>query len=503
MSGWRPTVTEQIAMRGTRGGALTIAGSAAAILIQVVSVVVLSRLLRPEDFGLVAMVGVFVALGGLLKDFGLPLAGLQAKNLSPQQASNLFWLNLALATATALVLALSTPLLVALYSEPRLTAIVPSLAGTILLSGVGSQIQVNLARAMRYPVLVSSDIGSQLFGLAAAITVALVGWGYWALVAQSLVTPFVLVVWRWVASGWVPTRFRRGHDSRRMFRVGVEYGIAQFLAFLQSNADSLIIGVKLGAAQLGLYNRGYQLLTGPANRVLGPLTQVVIPTINRMRAEGTPYEPVLLRVQFALGCLVVWLFSATGGTAEQFVPLLLGPGWEYTISVFRTLAIGGSIWVFSYVSYWAFILNEQSRELLHYNLVSKPLAVMCLIAGSYFGIDGVAWGYVVAMALSWPLNLAWLARTAKLPAWSFAANGVTVIGAGLLGGVAAWFATAATDSFAAVVSVGCGVLAATAAMAAFLIVVPFTRRQLTGATNLARMILGMGDVGSEGNGTSD
>lgn len=467
-------------------------GSSAAILIQVVSVTVLSRLLRPEDFGLVAMVGVFVALGNLLKDFGLPLAALQAKDLSSQQASNLFWLNVALAAVTALALAISTPLLVAFYSEPRLTTIVPALAAVILLGGVGSQLQVGLAREMRYSVLVGSDLGSQLLGLAAAIAAALSGWGYWALVAQSLVTPFVLVTWRWLASGWTPSRFRRGHDSRRMFRVGMEYGTAQFLTFLQNNADSLIIGARLGATQLGLYNRGYQLLTGPADRVFGPLTQVVIPTINRMRAEGNAYEPLLLRTQFALGCFMVWIFSVTGGTASRLVPLVLGHGWDSTTSVFRILAIGGCFWVFSYVSYLAFILNEQSRELLRYNLISKPLAVTCLIVGSNYGIEGVAWGYVVAMALSWPLNLAWLARTAKLPAWSFATNGIIVICAGLLGGVAGTAATAATGSLPAVISIGSGALAGTAVMAGVLAAVPLTRRQLPPAVRLASAMLGRG-----------
>lgn len=490
-------MTQQVKARGARGGGLTIIGSVSTILVQVVSVVLLSRLLQPEDFGLIAMVGVFVALGNLLKDFGLPLAALQAKDLSHQQASNLFWLNTALAAGVAGLLAVSTPILVLFYSEPRLAAIVPSLAVVILLGGIGSQLQVNLARDMRYLALVSSDLSSQLVGLAAAVAAALAGWGYWALVVQSISVPIVLVAWRWLATGWRPARFRRGHGSKQMFRVGAEYGLAQFLTFLQSNADTMIIGARLGATQLGFYNRGYQLLTGPAERILGPLTQVVIPTLNRLRAGGRPYEQLVLRVQFSVGCLMVWLFAMTGGTAERLVPFVLGSGWEPTIPVFRTLSIGGCIWVFSYVSYWVFILNEQSRELLRYNLVSKPLAVGCLVAGSFFGIEGVAWGYVAAMALSWPLNLAWLARTANLPAWSFAANGVIVIAAGILGGATGWVVTSATGALLAPVSIACGILAGTALMCGFLVTVPSARRQMAGAVGIVKVMLGRGGVGTE------
>lgn len=480
------------AVRATRGGLVTLLGSAGTFVLQFTSVTVLSRLLAPEDFGLVAMVGVFVALGNLLRDFGLPVAALQAKDLSQQQASNLFWVNSALALLAASALSISTPLLVRLYSEQRLVAVVPALAAVILVNGVGAQIQVDLARRMRFLALVVSDVASQFAGLIVAIVLATLGAGYWSLVAQTLVAAVSTLVARWVASGWRPVRPRFGQGSAPLFRSGARLGGAYFLTFLQSNADTLVIGSLLGAQQLGYYNRAYQLLAAPVSRVLDPLTQVVLPAANRHAAEGRSVSGLLLRLQFALGCVVVWVFATAAGVAPVLLPVVLGGGWGATVDVFRILAVGGAVWVFSYVSYWTFLLKDLSRELLRYNLVTKPLSVALLCAGSAFGIRGVALGYAVGMMISWPINLVWLSRTVGFPALRFAGNGLAILGIGALSALASGAATAVTGHWPPLPSLLLAGAAGTLVWFAILAVVPGLRRQAISSVALVRSVFSSG-----------
>lgn len=482
-------MTQNFVSAGTRGGGITLLGSAGAIGIQFSSVFVLSRLLNPEDFGLVAMVSIFIALAYLIKDFGLPIATLQAPTLSHQQASNMFWLNTAMALGSAVILTLSAPLVAAVFDEPRLVAIIPAMAMVIVVSGAGAQIQVDLARRMRYPAIVGSDIIGQLSGLALAIALAIAGSGYWALVAQAAAAATITLAIRWCVSGWRPARFRRGHGSTRLFRTGSEYGFAQILTFTQNNVDTLLIGATLGATPLGYYNRGYQLLTAPAGKFLDPLTQVVVPTLNAARTEGRDFQPLLLRIQFAVGTVMGWIFATAAGTAALLIPLVLGPGWEPTIPVFQTLAIGGCFMALSTVSYWAFVHNEQSRELLRYNLVSKPLAVLCILVGSGHGLVGVAAGYAVAMALSWPLNLWWLSRSAGLRATTFAANGLIVTGCAFLGATAALAsATGLGATVGSVAALIASVVAGSVTMLLALVTLPSTRAQLIDSFRLVRLL---------------
>ncbi|NLI85929.1 MAG: lipopolysaccharide biosynthesis protein [Propionibacterium sp.] len=482
-------MTQRAVVQGARGGGIVVAGSVMTALIQLAAVTILSRLLSPDDFGLVAMVTVFIVLGNLIRDFGMPTAALQAKDLSHQQASNLFWMNSGLAALAATLLVAAAPFIAGLYNEPRLIAIIPAMALVMFISGTGAQIQVHLARRMRYVVLVTSDVVSQSVALGAAILAATHGAGYWALVIQNCVAAATLLATRWIASRWVPSPFRRGHGSARLFRAGRDYGLAQLLTFLQSNADTFVIGTQLGASALGLYNRGYQLLTAPTLRLLEPLTQVIIPALNRAESEGRQRESILLRIQFVVGGALVWVFSIAAGAASVIIPLILGPGWEETITIFRILALGGAFWGLSNVSYWAFVASEKSRALLSYNLVSKPLSVVCIVIGSMFGLEGVAWGYTLGMALSWPLNLVWLARCAELPAWPFARNGLVIVSSGVLGfAVTLWLASQSA-AIPLVVLLVVALAVGTATIAAPLLAVSYTREQCTAALSLIKVLI--------------
>ncbi|MGO4586510.1 lipopolysaccharide biosynthesis protein [Arthrobacter sp. 2RAF6] len=482
-------VDVSLSVRGARGGGLILLGSGASFAIQLASLLILSRLLSPSDFGVVAMVTIFVALGNLLRDFGLPLAGLQEQSLSRQQASNLFWMSSAIAAVCSILLAVSTPVLVALFHEPRLTMIVPSLAIVVFIGGVSSQLQVHLARGMRFGALVASDLVGQLVGLAVAIALAIAGTGYWALVAQSLAAALLTFIHRWVASRWMPLAPRRGHDALRLLKTGATYGTAQMLTFAQSNVDTLLVGAQLGATQLGYYNRAYQLLTAPAGRFLDPLTQVVVTTLNKAKATQRDPDALLYKIQFGVGTLIVWLFAVTAGTAPILIPLVLGDQWGPAVPIFQVLAAGGSVWVFSHVSYWAFIVKEKPNALLSYNLVSKPLAIASIYIGSQFGLVGVAWGYAVAMGFSWPLNLLWLARTADLPGWRFLANGCRILLGGAFGGAASFIAYNLLAPVPPLVGVTVGTLAGTAAMAAVLFALPGSRPLLIEWMRLMRSSL--------------
>lgn len=475
-----PRDRDSTTARGARGGIIVLVGSGASLVLQLVSLVTLSRLLSPEDFGLVAMVAVFVTLGNLVRDFGLPLAGLQSAELSEQQASNLFWMNAAIAGVVAGVLGALTPVLVTFYGEPRLGSIVPAMAFVVLLGGLTAQLQVNLARRMRFLALVVTDVASQAVALGAAVVLAAGGFGFVALVAQAVLGAALLLVLRWLASGWLPRRPRRGHGAAALLRTGSHYGLAQLLTFLQSNVDTVIIGAKFGPSQLGYYNRAYQLLTTPASRLLDPLTQVVVATLNKVKTANGDVEDLLMRIQFAVGVLIVWVFAVTGGIAPTLLPFVLGDQWAPAVPIFQVLAVGGCVWVFNHVSYWVFVVNEKSRELLRYNLVSKPLAVLAIIIGAEYGPVGVAWGYTAAMAFSWPLNLIWLARTTGLDARRFAANGVRVMVSGASGALAAVVAHAALAPSWPLWAMVTGVLAGSAAMLLVTMILPASRTLLIG-----------------------
>lgn len=424
-----------------KGSGLVMFGSVFTALLQFLLVIVLSRLLSPEEFGLIAMVLVFVSIGHLFRDFGMPSVALQAPSLSNQQLSNLFWMNAGTAAISALAVAISTPLVAKLYNEPAIALIMPVLAITIFLLGVSAQLQTQLARSMRYQAMVASDVVSQIAGAGTAIILAVLGFGYWALVAQYLATSIILLIACWTSTGWFPKRFRRGFGSRAMVGSGAQFGASTILTFLQSNADTFLIGFRLGPLPVGFYNRGYQLSFRPVSQLASPLTRVVVPTVNKLKNEGKPYLPFLLKVQFYLTAAIVLVLAICAGTAKKLVPFLLGDGWEPVVTIFQILVLGSVFSVLNVINYWAFLANQLSKELMNYNLITKPMTVLFMLFGTNFGVSGVAWGMVAGVATSWPIGLIWISKSVEFTGMAFFKNGSSIIFSAVGAAITAWTMT--------------------------------------------------------------
>lgn len=478
---------------GARGGALTMVGEVSKLVIQMVALIVLSRLLTPTDFGLIAMVTVFLALGELIRDFGIPSAALSAPSLSRQQASNLFWVSNLIGFGIAAALLLCAPLIIDFYSEPLLASVIPIFALVLILNGAQVQFRVQLARGMRFRALVITDVAALLVGFVIAVTGAIIGLGYFALALQALAYALFQLLFRFIAARWLPSLPRRDGHTADLLKSGTHIGLSQLLTYAASNVDTIVIGAQWGSTALGYYNRAFQLLTTPLRATVGPLTNVVIPTATRARSEGQDVDSVLLRIQTPLALMTAWIFMLTAGVAPILIPLVLGDQWTASVSIFQVLALGGVVQALSYVNLWAFLLHEKTANLLHYNLVTKSVTVLAVVLASLVGVQAVAWAYSLMLLVSWPVGLLWLRIVAHQNFWAYFRNGLRVLTAATVGYVSSialvnmlqgeandWvvlFAGAATSTIVYVL---------------VLCLLPSGRRELLSAIAIARSIFHLG-----------
>lgn len=476
--------------RGARGGAITLASEASKLVAQLISLVVLSRLLTPADFGLVAMATVLLVLGDLLRDFGIPAVALSRTALSQRQASNLLWISSILGLTGGLLLLAFTPIIVLIFDEPRLGAIVPVVSLNLLLNAIQVQFRVHLARKMQFFALAVSDISATIVGIIVAIAAALSGLGYWALILQVVSQSFVLLVARSVQAKWMPSLPHRNSGTTEIVRAGLNVGFSQVLTYGASNADTIAIGAQWGDVELGYYNRAFQLLTTPMRATVGVLTNVVVPTVRRASGSSADIDAALLRIQAPLAICTTWIYMLAASLAPTLVPFVLGEQWGPSIHLFQILAIGGVMQSLSYVSYWSFLLHEKTRSLLYYNLVTKTLTIVAVVLASFISVEAVAWAYTFSLLLSWPINLIWLHRAAGQRSLAFFLGGGRVIVAATLGFVAGWgsVSLASSSDSPALVTLLLGTITCTAVYAGALLVTARGRSDLRETLKLARSV---------------
>ena len=190
--------------RSLRGGIISVGSRILNALVQVASVIVLARLLSPEDYGLVSMVGAILGIAPLLIDLGTRDAVIQQRHITAAEVSTLFWITFAFGCGFAVLGIFSGPLIARFYREPRLAmvALITSLSFVAL--ALSYQHQALLRRAMMYREPAVIDIGASVISTAIAIAMALKGWAYWALVVRPVTVSVITAVGVWTKCPWRP-----------------------------------------------------------------------------------------------------------------------------------------------------------------------------------------------------------------------------------------------------------------------------------------------------------
>ncbi|UCH83937.1 MAG: lipopolysaccharide biosynthesis protein [Candidatus Latescibacterota bacterium] len=385
--------------RSTRGGAVTIVGQGVKFLLTLSSLAVLARMLTPEDFGLIAMVIVIVGFIGIFKDMGLAMATVQRAEITHDQVSTLFWLNLGISVGIMIVTSALSPLLAWFYKEPRVTQITIVLAAAIIFSGLTVQHQALLRRQMRFAELAVIEIVALFAGAAAAIVGAASGLGYWALVILHVVREIATMVGVWTCCRWRPGAPVRKSGVRGLLSFGAYLTGFNIVNYFIRNLDKMLIGWYWGAAPLGFYNNAYRLLLLPIHQINNPLTSVAVPTLSRLQNQHERYRAYYRRgltLTVAAGMpIVVFLFVA----ADKAILTVLGPQWADAVPIFRALGPAAFIGTFNFATGWVYSSLGTTRRMFHWGLIASVFSVIAYVVGLRWGPVGVALAYSILIVL--------------------------------------------------------------------------------------------------------
>lgn len=475
-----------LARTAARGALATLSAQGIRVVLQLLSVVVLARLLTPHDYGLIAVVLVLVGLGELLRDFGLTAASIQAPELSRGQRDTLFWINAGIGLVLAgLLLAAAAPL-AALTGEPAMGPIAQWLSLALVLSGLATQHRASLMRDLRLSALAVIDVASAAIALAAAIAFAALEGSYWALVLQQLVAAGVMLVGVVAAGRWIPRPPSRRHDVRALVGFGGRLVAAGLVQYAAKQVDTVLVSARFGTAAVGLYDRAQHVVLTPLAQVRSPLQSVALPVLARVQRDQPRFEAYVTAAQLALGYLIGLPIAMLAGLAEPIVAIMLGDRWMPAAPLLRMFAIAGLLSTLSFVGYWVYLARGLGAELLRYTLVTSALRIASIAIGACFGLVGVAVAIAVHAAIAWPISIGWLSRITPMPTRRLYGGAGRVLLVAALGGLAAWaVGTAAVDT-GAWAQAGLGVLAGIVPAAAALSLAAYRRdaRSLAGFVRL-------------------
>ncbi|MCR5296712.1 MAG: lipopolysaccharide biosynthesis protein, partial [Clostridiales bacterium] len=248
---------------------------------------VLARILMPEEYGLIAMVTVFITVFNVFVDSGLGNALIQKKNADDLDFSSVFWFNVTLCVALYGLLYLISPAIANFYQRQELCLVLRVLGLQIVISGVKNVYQAYVSRTMQFRKFFFATLGGTLGAAAIGIAMAYRGFGVWALVAQQLFNVLTDTVILCLTVKWRPKKAFSFERLKGLLSYGWKLLLSALLDTVYNEARSLIIGKKYTSEDLAFYNRGEQFPQVITANVNTSIDSVLLPTMSREQDERT------------------------------------------------------------------------------------------------------------------------------------------------------------------------------------------------------------------------
>lgn len=400
--------------KSVRGGIFTFSGQIASYIMQLFSTAILARLLTPTDYGVVAMAVVVIGFAEMFNNLGLSTVTIQQPEITHQQVSVLFWINIGLSLIIGVILIGCSPLVASFYNEPRVISIIVVLTGTFILGGSVIQHQALLRRQMRFGVLSIIQFSSMLSGVVIAVVAAFQGVGYWALIFMQVAVALCNFILTWIFCSWRPAFSIHGEGVKSMLAFGGNLTGVTIVNYFSLKFDTFLIGKLFGATVLGLYTKAFEVLMLPVRQLSTPAQSVAISILSKLINEPQRYRNAYFKILNQ-----VILFSVPGiafmiATADLIFDLLLGQQWGEAARIFQILGCAGFPMVILISFDWLFITQGRSKEMLHWGLLSGFFTVLAVIVGINWSVIGVAAALVVRGFLILPLTIWFVCRSGPI-----------------------------------------------------------------------------------------
>lgn len=404
-NGGRPAVSRGLRASTAEGVAWTLIGNLGSRIVSTAVMVLLTRLLLPGAFGVVAVATVLMMVLTVIVDGGFAAALVQVDSMTRRHYDTAFWTSAASGViATGIALIASAPFASA-FNEPLLAPVLRWSSLVLLIAGFSSIPQAVLQRRMQFQSLAMRLLFANVIGGAVGVGLALSGAGVWAIVAQTVVKQAVQAAVVWWACPIVPGFSVSRPIFRSMFKFGLGTTGLQALNTLNKRSDDLLIGKFLGTVALGYYSVAYSLLLLLNQLMMQTISQVAFPLFARLQGDQERMRQAMFEVVRLASLVTLPVYAGVVVLAPDIVSVAFGARWARSVPVMQILATVGlpqTLWVFLGTM---LIGAGRSAWSLRINAIYTIMLVVGFAIAVHWGIVAVATSFAASTLIFTPIQL--------------------------------------------------------------------------------------------------
>lgn len=372
--------------------------------IQFIVMIVLARLLLPEDFGLLVLVTIFITIAGVITQSGFNTALIQKKTVDEIDYSSVFYLNLFVATIMYVILFITAPFIASFFAEPQLLSVLRILSLTLFLDVFNSIQHAVIARNMQFKKLVFSSLGSSIIAGIVGITMAYGGYGVWALVGYRITNQLLVIIMLWFRVDWRPKLFFSMERVGNLFSFGWKLLASTLIDTLYSNIRILLIGKMFSPALLAFYNRGEQFPSLIINNINGSIQSVMLPALASHQENRVKVKAMVRRSIIMSSFIIFPMMVGLAVIAEPLVKMLLTDKWLPSVPFLQIFCASYTLWPIHTANLQAINALGHSDIFLKLEIMKKVLGLIILGISIPFGVYAMTIGVLIGGILSCLIN---------------------------------------------------------------------------------------------------
>ena len=372
--------------------------------VQLMVSIVLARLLLPEQFGLIGMLTVFLALGAVFLNSGFGSALIQKQDATEVHYSSVFYTNILLSVVAAGILCLAAPLIARFYGEPILTPLTRVLSLNFVLSAFGLIQLFLMTKRLDFKTQTKASLIASLGSGVVGIAMAVLDFGVWSLVAQSVSMTLFNTLLLWVFNTWRPRKAFSLTALRELFGFGSRLLASGLLDTVFSNTYNIVIGKLFSPADLGYYTRAYTLQQLPSQTLGGVVGRVTFPLFAEMQGDRARMKNGFRKALRALALVNFPLMIGLLVCARPLVLTLLTDKWAPAIPYLQLLCIVGLLYPLHLINLTVLLAMGRSDLYFRIQLAKKVLIAVGIAITWRWGIMAIILGQILTSIVAYYLN---------------------------------------------------------------------------------------------------
>lgn len=363
--------------------------------VQFVMQLVMARLLLPSDYGMIAMLTIFLQIAQAFIDSGFTNALIQKKDRTEVDYSTVFYFNIIIALLFYCILFVSAPLIAKFYNMPDLILVMRVMALSLIILSFSAVHKTKLTIEINFKI--QSKITLIAAGISGIIGVGIAYWGYgvWALVYQSILNAMLTTILFNCFYRWKPLKTFSMKSFKRLFSFGSKLLVSGLIHTVYYNLYGIVIGKRFSAAELGYYTRAEQFAILPSYNLSAIITRVTFPILSSIQDDNERLASTYRQYIRLSSYLIFPLMVGLASLANPLVDLFLTEKWNGTVALLQILCFD---WMFNHLSginLNLLYVKGRSDLALRLEIIKKIIAITILLASIPLGIIGMCLGRVL------------------------------------------------------------------------------------------------------------